>query len=268
MIYFVKDTSTFQITLPGETLCLYYKKYENQLPTIPNAAIMPFTAFQAQYRKRNLLSGIDNIVFVGTNRIITPSNRTKPVFELLFTGTRNINKISVDNVPFISQPWRFWFHFGITNTIYSDYDYSYAAETDYDKFQDELSDYNPFSLEEMVRWSKETVKVNYNAYFVDYEIIEIKLFPDVVDEYNTLKDKLLDTEPNINSVLRKLKKFAKARCRERSIPQLHSIFNNPNGLRIIKTNLGIDNYLTQQLVNIIKLINNYLREMYNENCVL
>jgi len=260
MIWFTRDTETLNLDLTGSVLCIHHKDYA---PPIGGADTMRFAAFRARYSKDPALLDYDNIVIVGTNRIVTPSSRNDPVFEVLFSGTRHINKVSVDNVPFISQPWRTWFHFGITNELYSIYDYSYKAETDYNKFIEGFSDHNPFSLEEMIKWSDGPVRVDYNEYFTDWQIVEIDLMPDVIAEYEDLKAMLFETEDNPKAIVQKLSRFARFRCKQRCVPQPYAIFRKPRGLKIVKTNLKVDDYLVGQLLNIINLTNDYLRSMRN-----
>lgn len=259
-IYFVEDPATLWLDLTGSILCLYHPDY---VPVpIPNAITMPFPEFYDRYKIEPTLYEVDNIVFVGTNRIITPSNRTDPVFELLFTGVR-MNKLSVDTCPFISVPWRTWFHFGITNHTYGRYDYSYAAETDWKKAQDDLSDYDPFSLDEMLTFSRldGTVSVKRGTYFTDIQIVTVDVLPDIVDQYNDLRDELFETESGINPVLRKLIQFARSHCKQRRVPQMHIAFKRPRSIQIVKTNLKIDDYLVEQLLSRMQLVNNYLEAM-------
>lgn len=264
-IYFVENIAGLELSLPGRTLCLHHKDYE---PPQVDADVLQFAAFQARYKQEPDLLDYDSILFVGTNRIITPSNRTDPVFEVLFSGTQHIDKVSVDRTPFInSDPWRFWFHFGITNIQYAGYDYSYAAETDYDKFRDGESGYNPFSVEEMVRWSQGVVCIDYDAYF-DWEVVEVRVMPHVVDAYEELKAELFRTESGPRPVVRKLAKFAQEWCPERYIPQPYVAFRHPKNIQIVKTNLKVDDYLTDRVVSLMRLTNDYLRSMYHEqNCV-
>lgn len=258
-VYFVKDSGTLELNIAGKTLCLCHRKYDP--PRMNDAKVLPFAVFRERYKNENMLSDVDNVVFVGTNHIITPSNRTDPVFELLFTGIR-MNKISVDNVPFISVPWRTWFHFGITNKPYNVYDYSYKAETDYNKYVDGYSDFDPFSLEEMLKYSHGVACSNYDVYF-DYEIVEAPVFPDVVSAYKDLKDELFETERSPKTIINKLARFAQSSCPQRKVPQPHAAFRNPKG-RIVKTNLKVDDYLVDHLRNLMNLTNEYLWNMHHE----
>ena len=261
-IFFVDDPARLRLDLPGPVLCLHHQDYAPvQLPD--GATVMLWSEFYDRYKAEPGLIKVDNVVFVGTNHIITPSNRTDPVFETLFSGTREINKVSVDLCPFVSVPWRTWFHFGIVNRPYGRYDYSYACETDWNKAQDGLSDYDPFDLDEMLHWSKldGAVVVTRGDYFTDLQVITVDLLPDVVAEYQDLRDALLDTEKSVTPVLRKLAAFAREHCRQRHIPQPHAFFRKPEGVQIVRTNLGIDDYLTEQLLGLAQLTNNYLEAM-------
>jgi len=257
-IYFVKNTGDLELNVAGETLCLYHHEYA---PPELNGTKLPFAAFLERYKHEDLLSSLDNLIFVGTNRIITPSTRTDPVFEILFTGVQ-MNKISVDNTPFISVPWRTWFHFGITNRPYGFYDYSYKAETDYNKYVDGFWDFNPFSLEELLKYSHGIARTDYDRFF-DYEIIEVQVFPDVISAYQDLKDELFETERSPKAIINKLARFAQINCPHRKVPQPHVAWKKPR-LQIVKTNLRVDDYLVQCLRASMDLINDYLWSMAHE----
>jgi len=259
-IYFVDDPAVLRLDLTGSVLCLHHPDY---VPVpITGAVTMPFPDFLDRYKIEPALYEADNIVFVGTNRIITPSSRTDPVFELLFTGVR-MNKISVDTCPFISVPWRTWFHFGITNRPYGRYDYSYAAETDWHKARDGISDYDPFSLDEMLAFSNldGAVSVRRGAYFTGINVVTVDVQPDIIAQYNDLRDELFETQSSIKPVLRKLAQFARAHCPQRRVPQPHTFFRRPTGQTIVKTNLKIDDYLAGQLLDLMHLTNNYLEAL-------
>ena len=129
-ICFLKDTGKF--VLPecekGKDIVVTYRNgFNYNLPQIENAQYIEFEKFKCMYNDINA----DCIVFVGLNRIITPSNRCEYVFEYLFSNTPNISKYSIDTAPFIGEPWRLWFHFGIGYGKWLGTTYSFFVETDW-----------------------------------------------------------------------------------------------------------------------------------------
>lgn len=127
-VQILKDTS--KALIPAEfhsdkTLVVYRDGY--RLPEIKNAKYVEFEKYRNAYTSFNP----ENIVMVGTNRIFVPQIRCDMVFEYLQTMTPQINKISIDNQPFIGEPWRVWFHYSLAYGRWLGYTYSYVVETDW-----------------------------------------------------------------------------------------------------------------------------------------
>lgn len=127
-VFFVKDTSSVDINLNGKTICVYREGYA--LPNIENCEYYEFSKYKQLYTTLNC----ENIVMVGLNKIFIPSIRCDLVFEYLQTMTTNINKISIDTSPFIGEPWRSWIHYSIAFGEWLGVNYSYAVETDWQKW--------------------------------------------------------------------------------------------------------------------------------------
>lgn len=123
---FIKDTSKAIINeYPNNTLLVFREGYA--LPDLKGVEYMDFEKFKVIYSELHF----NMLIVVGLNRIITPSNRCEMVNEYMQTMTQNIPKISIDNHPFIGEPWRVWFHYSITNTGQFNLTYSYAIETEW-----------------------------------------------------------------------------------------------------------------------------------------
>lgn len=127
-VQFLKDTST--AIIPDDfhnekTLVVFRDGYK--LPKIEGAQFIEFEKYKSQYI--NLKP--DRIVMVGTNRIFVPSIRCELVFEYLQTMTGHIDKISIDNSPFVGEPWRLWFHYSLAFGQWLGFNYSYIVETDW-----------------------------------------------------------------------------------------------------------------------------------------
>lgn len=125
-VQFLKDTSQGDCgkILP-DTFLIYRDGYS--LPELSNVEYLEFQDFKNQYFNLHT----NKLIFVGLNRMITPSNRCDMVFDYMATMTRNIEKISIDTQPFIGEPWRVWWHYDMTNQDKFNLPHSYAMETEW-----------------------------------------------------------------------------------------------------------------------------------------
>lgn len=125
-VQFVKDLNDCILPdIPEDSYVLYHSRYEP--PEIPGAKVIEFEDFKNVYSEIH----VNLLIIFGLNRIITPSNRTHFVFEWLFTISRDIPKITIDLDPWIGEPWRLWFHYGVTYTGKFAIPYSYTIETEW-----------------------------------------------------------------------------------------------------------------------------------------
>lgn len=130
-VQFLKDTSQARVNnLSDNTLVIFREGFGYQLPHLPGAEFIEFLEYKNKYTLLNPAC----IVVIGLNRIITSSNRCDMVNEYLQTMTPNIPKICIDNAPFIGEPWRLWFHYSIANCGQFNITYSYAIETEWEKW--------------------------------------------------------------------------------------------------------------------------------------
>ena len=127
-IYFSKNPEDVKLpVMRGDTLVVTHDMYSP--PKIENAQYLSLKEFKMVYPSIHFT----NLVLVGINRIITPSNRCDMVNDFIQTMTRNKNKISIDTTPFIGEPWRLWYHFDVTNNDPFNMPHGYAVETEWKK---------------------------------------------------------------------------------------------------------------------------------------
>lgn len=125
-VQFVKKLSDAVLpTFATDTYVVHHKDYLP--PDVPCKGKLEFEQFRRVYP--NLHANM--FIFYGLNKIITPSNRTDFVFEYLFTLSTDIPKVSIDLLPFIGEPWRLWFHYGLCRCGNFGTPYSYAIETEW-----------------------------------------------------------------------------------------------------------------------------------------
>jgi hypothetical protein len=268
-IFFIKDIKNFKLKLEGESLCIYHKSYP--LPTIPNCKYIEFSKYEKEYIRNDNLENKKSIVFVGTNKIINPSNRIKPIFEI-FNGIKGFDLYSIDRVPFVCQPWRIFFHFFISGLFFDEYSYSYALQHDYERYLDNDSDINPLAIEKIINISKDYVYIDYKNFFTNIRISTVKISPEIKEQYQNLKKDLFEKEDSINRIILKLSNFAQDNCVKRNIPSVSSFFDTflysssdsllEQSLHIVKTDLKIDDYLCNNLTEISTFTNNLTNELY------
>ena len=126
-IQFLKDTKKCDVgNILPDTFLVYHSMYE--FPENLNG--IEYLEFN-EFKKRYFSLHSNKFIFVGLNKMITPSNRCDMVFEFMFNMSRNIEKFSIDTEPFIGEPWRLWYHLDITNQNKFSVPHSYSLETEW-----------------------------------------------------------------------------------------------------------------------------------------
>lgn len=261
LILLTDDIASCRVIPKRNTLVVVHPNY----PRIncEGATFVDYKSFEADTRR--LIKDLDLLVFVGLNKMISPSNRTKIVWEVVYNNTPELEKISVDTVPFLVDPWRIWFHFGAIGKRYLDYTYSYIAESHYNSFIDGYIDTNPFALDVILAQGSQIIKSTYPCWFHEIEIHTIPM-PDYIHaEYQKIKQTAFEKESTLKGILRRLGAFAQSVCADRTIPVGERIWKNRN-LKIIKTDLRIDDFLESRIREIAELTNSILRGFYGQHC--
>jgi hypothetical protein len=128
-IQFLKDTSTAVIeNNPVDTLLVYREGYN--LPQLNGVEYLDFNVFKTRYSELHF----NKLILVGLNRIITPTNRCDMVNDFMQTMTNHVEKVSIDNHPFIGEPWRLWYHYDVTKKGKFKFPHGYATETEWKKW--------------------------------------------------------------------------------------------------------------------------------------
>ncbi len=240
------------VPVTGKVLGVYSKDFHDlALPSNHEIKYIGFEDFRGCARE--MVKGIDSLVFFGLNKAITPGNRTDDVWELLFNQTPHLNKISVDNTLFVSEPWRAWFHFGLTGCKYRDYTYSYIAESHYKAYQDGVREEDPFSLKELLHWSSGVVYSDYYCWF-SHKVVWLPVSEAVKAEYAKEKELAFDEESTVNAIMNRLADFAAVKFPNRNVPSLKQWFSRRNHW-IVASELPIDRWLVGRLLHYASLIN-------------
>jgi len=258
-IIFSKNIKNISLDIKGKTVCIYEKRYKEMLPQIKNTNHIEFSYLKNNYKDQNFFDGVNNIVFIGLNKIFNLSSRIDPIFDILQYNLSNIQIFSIDTSPYIGDIWRIWTHFSFTRNDFGGYTYSYLLQTDYNKYLSGFSNNNPVSIEKIKEYAKNKIRIEYEIYFSTPQITTFKLPPAIHQRYQVLKKELFDKYNRIGPIIKGLSNFAKACYKKRNIPQEHKIFEFPDDIRILKTDLKVDGYLTNKLVKKIDEVNSVVR---------
>lgn len=252
-IFLTKAIADFAAAdIPDDVLWVRHRRYPQ--PAQARTSIL-FEDFAKA--PRDHMKGRRGVVVVGLNKIMTPSNRTAEVFEVLFNLTPEVPKFSVDTTLFVSAPWRAWFHFGLTGSPYREYTYSYLAESHHKAFLDGVRPDDPFGLEAITEAGRGVVRSFYRRFFseglfggMSEEVVALDA--ETHARYQALKGRCFEEENTIGPILRRLAAFAEEACPRRSIPKPERIFEG-QALAIVRTDLGIDRHLAEHLKGLVAL---------------
>lgn len=236
--------------------CVYHKQYAKKLPKIPDCEFIEFEKLCQTFQTQDYFTGKTAVVFVGLNKMFTTSTRFHPVWDLLqYNMPAGIQKYCVDIAPYMGPLWRIWPHFNLAGIQTGEYTYSYLLESHYNAFLEGVRTENPLSIENIKEWAAGNVQIDYTKFFEEPSIKIIEMSEDVHEGYKTLKEDLFDTYDTIGPILKQLTAYAKEHCKERKIPQEFKIFETPEKVQIIRTDLKIDEYLTGKLVSKMEEVN-------------
>ena len=248
-VTFSKHPENLKIDLKN-AICVYHRMYAKKLPEISECKFIEFRKLCETFQTHNHFSDKTAVVFVGLNKMFTTSTRFHPVWDLLqYNMPTGIQKYCVDIAPYMGPLWRIWPQFNLAGLQTGEYTYSYLLESHYNAFLEGVRAENPMSIENIKEWAAGNVQIDYTKYFSEPEIQIIEMSADVHEGYQTLKNDLFDTYDTIGPILKQLSAYAKEHCKERKIPQEFKIFETPNKVQIIRTDLKIDEYLTGKLVS-------------------
>jgi hypothetical protein len=195
-------------------------------------------------------------IVVGMSRLLTPSNRVR-LGQAVLRPRQGLTRISVDELLFVSDPWRAFWHFyavgaheggGLTD--------SYLAETRW-KAAHEMRTPDPFNRERIVSAMDGIVEGHDPFRFGPVEI-ETRLSPeDAHLRYVLEKERAFTDEATFPAIVRRLAGIAQDAVPERSIPGISSIFRHRDRrpIRIVRTDLKIDEYLVGELLHRIEITN-------------
>lgn len=260
-VTFSKHPETIEFDLKN-AICVYQKQYAKKLPKIDNCEFIEFEKLCQTFQTQDYFFRKDAVVFVGLNKMFTTSTRFHPVWDLLqYNMPAGIQKYCVDIAPYMGPLWRIWPHFNLAGLATGEYTYSYLLESHYNAYLEGVRADNPLSIENIKEWAAGNIQIDYTSYFNEPEIKIIEMSEDIHEGYQTLKADLFETYDSIQPILKQLSTYAKDNCKERKIPQEFKIFETPEKVEIVRTDLKIDEYLTGKLVTKMEEVNNIVEAL-------
>lgn len=244
------------LTFEGRGICVYHKQYADCLPIMPGCETVEFGYLCDNFTRRDFFAGAEIVVFVGSNKFFNPSTRFHPVFDLLqYNLPASIRKVSVDIAPYVGPIWRLWTHWSLAYQPFSGYTYSYLLESHYNAWMEGVREINPMDLATIRQNSQGIVSIDYPRYFAPASVDIIPVGESIHADYQRLKSDLFDEHDTITPIIKGLSDFARQHCPARKIPQEHKIFETPDRVRIVRTDLKVDEYLTGKLLAKIDEVN-------------
>lgn len=216
------------------------------------------------------LSTPSTMVVVGLSDILTPSNRVQ-VGQAILRPWPGLQRVVVDRALFTVEPWRAWWAFRAVLAPYEDYPDSYLAETRW-RFSQEKQTPDPFSLEAIRRWGDDIIAAPDPLRFgpIIEEVVETD--DEARAEYAELKATVFEQETTIAAIVRRLSAFAEELEPRRTIPTTAGIFRDRARhlalppIRVVRTDLGVDRFLADQLRHIVTLTNGIADHFAGTTC--
>lgn len=207
---------------------------------------------------RSRLNGGGTMVVVGLSRLLTTSNRVR-LGQVLLRPRDGLHRISVDEVLFVHEPWRAFWHFFSCRIRFGDFPDSFRAESTW-KRSVELRETDPFSLDAIARWGAGHIEARAPFTFGPLVDEVIPCERDTHEDYAAEKEAAFAEETTIAAIVRRLSRFAAEVEPRRSIPTRSALFRRRSGLvpepvRIVRTDLGVDAFLSAEVRHLVSLTN-------------
>lgn len=254
-IFFSKNMKSLNIPVAGNTICIYHKQYEKCLPWMDDCQFVEFGKLCDTFQEHDYFTEKDSVVFIGANKLFTTSTRFHPVFEILQYGLNGMERFAVDISPYVGSLWRIFPHFSLAGIPFDEYTYSYLLESHYNSYLEGVRVDNPLDIRKIKQYAAENVSIDYQRFFAEPSVKIVEVSSDVHDGYLALKKELFYKYSDINKIIRGLVDYAKSACIERLVPSEHKIFEMPEEVHIIRTNLKVDEYLAGKLLTKISEVN-------------
>lgn len=206
------------------------------------------------------LRGTDRLVIVGlVSQITTPSNRVA-TGQFFTDPLPEVERVSIDPLLFLRDPWRLWFHFGCVGVNFGGCHHSYACESQWQASIIGKRD-NPCTIDNLEQDGRGVLHAPRPFRFERVELHEEPLGAEAHAEYQQEKAAAFDEETTPTALIKRLAKVADRLYPFRTVPDYRALFASRD-VHVRATDLGVDRYLTGQIRDRINLIN-YAAERFS-----
>ncbi len=192
------------------------------------------------------------MVVVGFSRLLTPSNRVK-VGPYLLRQRPGIRRVVADDVMFVSEPWRLWWHLFAVGREAWGFSNSFLAESRW-KMAVEKQTEDPFSISRVQGAIRGVVRARDPFRFPPVEVEVVPVGAEVHAAYAEEKERAFTDEKTLPAIVKRLAAIADHALPARHIPSVASLWRSPP-TRIVRTDLKVDEFLVEQIVHRMALTN-------------
>ena len=111
------------------------------------------------------------------------------------------------------------------------------------------------------------VEIQYERYFGRIEEQVVEMSEEQHRQYQVLKGALFDKHDKINPIIKGLAEFAAQCLPEREMPTVGRIFDRPDDVKIVRTDLKVDEYLAGLVKAKVMEVNEKVRLLRDVNPV-
>lgn len=236
-IHLTSDSSLVDAPRGAGALWVYGNK-----ATRPNAE-RAVTIKQLLDDTKAYMTGIRWVVAVGlVSDITTPSNRVK-TGQVLTDPLPGVERISIDEKLFITDPWRMWWHFGCAGVWFGGFNVSYTLEGRWNQYVEGATE-NPCAPDEVAKYGDGVISARAPFRFDSIDIDVVEIDSATKRAYLAEKAAAFDEEHTVNSIITRLSGFAQTALPCRSVPTYRSMFDS-RILTVKATDLGVDQFIVK-----------------------
>jgi hypothetical protein len=278
-VYFTKGSATpiveriLQTIDPKKCLCVYAKKsrlIDGTLLWLANmdVRLVEFADYGKDVEEALMDDDEATLIVVGLSDMIRPSNRCDIRFEYMYNFAKPGAKYVLDHVPFLQEKWRTWYPYGVIDPAILLYPHSYAIESAYRNYQEEIVEDDPLEIEWIIKRTAPYTEIDYQKYFefgIRFKVHEVT--PEQRKHYLKLKNELFNTCTTVKPIIRGLAKYCQSILPERNMfIRLDKMYRLQEDTMIHMTDLNVDWYLRSEIERVVSETNQLTEGLYEAVC--
>lgn len=259
MIILAPDTGSVHIDAGAESVCVRHPRF-----SAPHTDADCTHVLWGDFidNKRKFLQGKQRLIVVGLSRLMTPSNRVK-LGQTLLRPIPGVERMSIDNTLFISEPWRLFWQLQCMGVPYMDFPHSFYAETKWHQSQEGMCA-DPFTVERLAPVLDGLVRSTVRQHFTRFEVRRVNVSASVHEAYAAEKAIAFDEEHTPAAIIRRLATVAARALPERAIPTKSALFASREHT-VVQTDLRVDDWLVGELQALVGLANGIAEACYDQH---